>query len=187
MSVIRRRAMVAGLLVLGLVASACSGSASDTPMASGSPAINATEAPLLPKITPGLPLFDTGTFDALLEQLKGTPVIVNIWASWCGPCRTEAPMLSDAARRYGDQVQFLGVDIIDKTQAATNFANEFHMPYPSVFDPNGAIRDELGFIGQPDTIFFDAAGNQVKAWSGPLTQQILDTEIQQIMGPAPVS
>lgn len=182
---LRSRPMVASLFALSLLAYSCSGAPSDTPVASGSPAINATQVPLLPRTTPGLPLFDDGKFNALLAQLKGTPVVVNIWASWCGPCRTEAPLLAAAARRYGDQVQFLGVDILDQRQAATSFTNEFHVPYPSVFDPSGAIKTALGFLGQPDTIFFDAAGDKVTTSSGPLTPQALNTGIQRIIGGAP--
>ncbi len=176
--------MAATLMVLSLFAYSCSGSASDAPIASGSPAIDATQAPLLPRTTPGLPLFDAGKFDTLLAQLKGTPVVVNIWASWCGPCRTEAPLLSAAARRYGRQVQFVGVDILDQILAATSFTNEFNIPYPSVFDPTGAIKTELGFLGQPDTIFFDAAGNKVTTLSGPLTSQTLNAGIRRILGAA---
>ena len=185
MRALRARRMAATLIVLSLLAYSCSGSASRVPVANGSPAINATQVPLLPKTTPGLLLFDAGKFDALLAQLKGTPVVVNIWASWCGPCRTEAPLLSAAARRYGHQVQFVGVDILDQIQAATSFTNEFHIPYPSVFDPTGAIKTELGFLGQPDTIFFDAAGNKVTTLSGPLTAQTLNSGIQRILGVSP--
>jgi len=139
----------------------------------------------LPTTAPGLPSFDSQKLDALFARLKGTPVVLNIWASWCGPCRDEAPLLSAAARRYGQQVQFLGVDILDQTQAAIRFANEFHVPYPSVFDPAGDIRGGLGFLGQPDTIFFDAQGNKVKTVSGALTTRILDAAIQRIIVSSP--
>jgi cytochrome c biogenesis protein CcmG/thiol:disulfide interchange protein DsbE len=155
---------------------------SSNPPPVGSPAIVATRAPLLPTSAPGLPSFDSQKLEALLAQLKGTPVVLNIWASWCGPCRDEAPILSAAARRYGEQVQFLGVDILDQTGSAAQFAKEFDIPYPSVFDPTGDIRDSLGFLGQPDTIFFDAQGTKVKTVSGALTAQLLDEQIQRILG-----
>jgi len=119
--------------------------------------------------------------------LKGTPVVLNIWASWCGPCRDEAPFLSAAARKYGHQVQFLGVDILDQTGSAAKFASEFHVPYPSVFDPTGDIRDGLGFLGQPDTVFFDAQGTKVKILSGAMTEQVLEAEIQRLLGSYPSS
>ena len=173
------------LLILGVLVASCSGSSSNTPPADGNLAINATVAPLLPTTAPGLPSFDSQKLDALLAQLKGTPVVLNIWASWCGPCRDEAPLLTAAAQKYGHQVQFLGVDILDQTDAAATFANEFHVPYPSVFDPTGDIRDALGFLGQPDTIFFDAQGHKVKTVSGALTAQILNAGIRRIIASTP--
>jgi cytochrome c biogenesis protein CcmG, thiol:disulfide interchange protein DsbE len=182
MSGLTRLRAVALLVVVGIVVPSCSGSSANPPPAGGSAAIVATSAPLLPTTAPGLPSFDSGRLDTLLAQLKGTPVVLNIWASWCGPCRDEAPFLSAAARRYGHQVQFLGVDILDQTGPAAQFAKEFHVPYPSVFDPTGDIRDGFGFLGQPDTIFFDADGTKVKIVSGALTAQLLDDEIHRILG-----
>jgi cytochrome c biogenesis protein CcmG/thiol:disulfide interchange protein DsbE len=180
---LRRR--TAPLLVVAVVlVPSCSGSSSDPQPAAGSPAIVATNAPLLPTTAPGLPPFDSRKLDALLAQLKGTPVVLNIWASWCGPCRDEAPLLSAAARKYGRQVQFLGIDILDQTGSASQFAMEFSVPYPSVFDPTGDIRDGFGFLGQPDTIFFDADGTKVKTVSGALTAQLLDSEVQRLLGTA---
>jgi thiol-disulfide isomerase/thioredoxin len=173
------------LLAVGILVSSCSGSSANPPPAGGSPAIVATNAPLLPTTAPGLPSFDSAKLDALLAQLQGTPVVLNIWASWCGPCRDEAPLLTAAAQKYGHQVQFLGVDILDQTGAAATFATEFHVPYPSVFDPTGDIRDGFGFLGQPDTIFFDAHGTKIKIVSGALTAQLLDAEIQRLLGSSP--
>ena len=169
------------LVVVSVLVPSCSGSSTNPPPAVGSPAIVATNAPLLPTTAPGLPSFDSRKLDTLLAQLKGTPVVLNIWASWCGPCRDEAPFLSAAARKYGHQVQFLGVDILDQTGSAAQFAREFHVPYPSLFDPTGDIRDGFGFLGQPDTIFFDAQGTKVKIVSGALTAALLDSEIQRIL------
>jgi thiol-disulfide isomerase/thioredoxin len=182
------RLRVVSLLVLvGVMVPSCSGSSPNPPPASGSPAIVATSAPLLPTTTPGLPAFDPQKMDSLLAQLKGTPVVLNIWASWCGPCRDEAPLLSAAAHTYGNRVQFLGVDILDQTNAAVAFTKEFHVPYPSVSDPLGDIRNDLGLLGQPDTIFIDAQGTKVKTLSGALTARLLDSEIQRLLGSAPQS
>jgi cytochrome c biogenesis protein CcmG/thiol:disulfide interchange protein DsbE len=154
------------LLVSVVVFSACaangSGSASNVPSSS-----------LLPDDPYALPAFGVDDYHALLAELRGTPVVVNIWSSWCGPCRREAPELADAAAREGDDVQFLGIDILDDRSAAVSFMKEFEWTYPSVFDAKGAIRDDLGFIGQPDTVFYDAEGRVVSTWSGPLTAAAL--------------
>ena len=169
-------------LASALVAAACSSSGGVGATVSSSPALNATHAALLPTTAPGLPTFDKQKFQQLLAELRGTPVVVNIWASWCGPCRQEAPLLAEAAKTYGQRVQFLGVDILDSIGGATAFEQEFHIPYPSVFDPTGSIRDGFGFLGQPDTIFFGADGSRVATLSGPLDQRVLSTNISRLLG-----
>jgi len=108
-------------------------------------------------------------------------VVVNVWASWCGPCRIESPNLVMAANLYGDRVQFLGVDILDQRSAAQAFIQEEGYPYPSVFNPTGDIRDRLGYIGQPVTIFFDAQGKKVASWGGPIGLPELTARIDMIL------
>jgi len=97
-------------------------------------------------------------------------VLVNIWASWCGPCREEASLLASAHDTHGDRVRCIGVDIIDERGSARAFMREFGWTYPSLYAPTGAIRDGLGLIGQPVTLFYDASGELVNTWTGPLTQ-----------------
>jgi cytochrome c biogenesis protein CcmG/thiol:disulfide interchange protein DsbE len=173
---------MAPALAAALIAAGCSSSGGVVAAPDSTPALNATHVALLPTTAPGFPTFDQEKFQQLLSELRGTPVVVNIWASWCGPCRDEAPILARAARTYGHRVQFLGVDILDSRDAATAFEHEFHIPYPSVFDPSGQIRNGLGFIGQPDTIFFAADGSRKAALSGALDQQVLSTNINWLLG-----
>jgi thiol-disulfide isomerase/thioredoxin len=116
-----------------------------------------------------------------LAQLRGTPVVVNVWASWCGPCRVEGPHLAALATEYEGRVQFLGVDIQDQLEPARAFVREFGWPYPSVFDPTGVIRDDLGFIGQPITVIFDAQGRQAFSWSGAITRETLMAELETVL------
>jgi cytochrome c biogenesis protein CcmG/thiol:disulfide interchange protein DsbE len=171
------------LLALSLALAACGGSRPGTGASSlPTPALNATRAPLLPTRVAALPSFDLDAYRRLLGQLRGTPVVVNIWASWCGPCREEAPRLAEAARRYGSRVQFLGVDILDQRAAAASFIARYGWPYPSVFDASGDIRDGLGFLGQPVTVFYAASGRLVSSWSGPLTGEALAEGIGSILG-----
>jgi len=178
---LRRIAFASALIAMA--AAACTGGASDvgggdrTPV----PARNATQAPLLPTDASALPGFDFGTFQELLGQLKGTPVVVNVWAAWCGPCRVEAPDLASASHSYGSRVQFLGVDILDSRSSARSFMVEYGWSYPSVFDPTAAIRNGLGFVGQPDTIFYDAGGRIAMTWQGPLTPAALQKGLNRIL------
>src|SRR5881628_2985958 len=97
----RRPRAIAVVVAVTIALTACD--ASEGTVSAGPPATNATVASLLPTTVSGLPSFDFGTFEQLLYQLRGTPVVVNIWASWCGPCRDEAPVLVDGAQRYGDR------------------------------------------------------------------------------------
>jgi cytochrome c biogenesis protein CcmG, thiol:disulfide interchange protein DsbE len=135
----------------------------------------------LPTHVAELPSFDAEMYQQLLTQLRGTPVVVNIWAAWCGPCKAEAPLLHDASKAYGERVQFLGVDILDSLKGARGFIAEHGLAYPSIFDPSGTIRDSLGMIGQPVTVFYDADGNMVSSWDGQLSQEALDEGIREAL------
>jgi cytochrome c biogenesis protein CcmG, thiol:disulfide interchange protein DsbE len=172
------------LLTLLSLAATCGGPGQDPAgtAQSGPPARNAATAALLPTHVADLPAFDVNTYQQLLTQLHGTPVVVNVWAAWCAPCKAEAPLLRDASRTYGDRVQFLGVDILDSLDGARGFIADQGLEYPSVFDPTGAIRDSLGMIGQPVTVFYDADGTMVSSRDGQLSQKALDQGIQAALG-----
>jgi thiol-disulfide isomerase/thioredoxin len=171
----RRGRFATAAISLVILAASCdpTGRATDAATHPSLRAENAAEAPLLPTDVFALPAFDFATYEALLAQLRGTPVVVNIWSSWCGPCRKEAEELTDAARTHVTEVQFLGVDILDERAAAAEFLDEYDVPYPSVFDANGEIRDRLGFIGQPETMFYDALGQITAVWTGQITPEAL--------------
>jgi thiol-disulfide isomerase/thioredoxin len=178
------RSVAALLMTMSAVVAACQ--PTSAPQSAGPSAVNATTAALLPTTVSQLPSFDFDRFEQLMDQLRGTPVVVNLWASWCGPCRKEAPALVSAANRYRDRVQFLGVDYQDERGPAAAFARDLHIPYPSVFDPSGEIHDRLGFVGLPDTVFYDASGALVATWPGPLTAQALSSHIGELLAsPSP--
>lgn len=158
------------MLVLALLGGACS-DAGEPDAATGS---------LLPSDPYELPEFDPASFEALLLELEGEPVLVNVWASWCGPCEDEAPHLAEAHAEYGDRVQFVGVDILDEREAARRFMREYGWTYPSVYDLPGAIRDGLGLLGQPVTLFYDPSGELVTTWTGVLTEQALRENLELI-------
>ncbi len=170
----RRRALVA-VLAFALLAAAC---------AKGEPGGGAgSQTSLLPASATALPAFDFAEYQQLLAQQEGTPVVVNIWASWCGPCRDEAPVLARASAIYGDRVRFLGVDILDDAGSARGFIREFGWTYPSVFDVSGEIRDRLGLLGQPSTLFYNASGELVDTWVGAIPEDELTTRIERLLGP----
>jgi cytochrome c biogenesis protein CcmG, thiol:disulfide interchange protein DsbE len=174
MRLVRSRLLVATVLCAFVAAGCSNGGGGD-----------AADGPLLPADPYELPAFDMAAYEQLLTELEGTPVLVNIWASWCGPCRDEAPQLASAHAEFGDRVQFLGLDILDERGSAREFMREYGWTYPSVFDATGAIRDGLGILGQPATLFYDASGELAKTWSGPLTDKALADGLDAIVTPAP--
>jgi cytochrome c biogenesis protein CcmG/thiol:disulfide interchange protein DsbE len=98
-------------------------------------------------------------YESQLRALRGYPVVVNKWASWCGPCRFEFPFFQRLARRHGKRVAFLGVDSRDSRDDARRFLAKFPVPYPSFFDPGGEVaRAFRGDRVSPETAFYDSKG-----------------------------
>jgi thiol-disulfide isomerase/thioredoxin len=115
-------------------------------------------------------------FDAQLRALRGHPVVVNLWASWCDPCRYELPFLQRAAIDRGDQVAFLGVNVTDERGRAKQFASQYPMPYPSFEDLRGNLAGRYRARGLPATAFYDASGKLVIVHQGvfPTRQKLID-------------
>jgi cytochrome c biogenesis protein CcmG/thiol:disulfide interchange protein DsbE len=105
-------------------------------------------------------------FDAQLRALRGHPVVVNLWASWCDPCRFELPFLQREAVRHGARVAFLGINVNDERGAARAMAARFPMPYPSFEDPRSTIAARYHARGLPSTAFYDARGKLVIVHQG---------------------
>lgn len=109
-------------------------------------------------------LLDGGqeAYEGRLAKLRGYPVVVNVWASWCNPCRQEFPALQKLSARYGKRVAFLGVNSEDSDDAAATFLSEEPVPYPSYTDPGKDILGSFGgYGGLPDTAFYDRKGKLV--------------------------
>ena len=104
---------------------------------------------------------------ARLAELRGHPVVVNVWASWCGPCRTEMPALQRVALKRGRDVAFVGVNLKDNREAARRFLKTVPLSYPSYEDPDGQIYNAYALAGAPSTIFYDASGAKVFTHQGP--------------------
>ncbi len=110
----------------------------------------------------------TGAYGKRLAALRGYPVVVNVWASWCGPCRFEFPVFQRLAARYGTRVAFLGVNSQDSNDAARTFLGEEPVPYPSYADPHRQVAEGIGAgLGLPDTAFYDRHGKLVYLKRGP--------------------
>lgn len=131
---------------------------------SGSQAESGSVAPSF-----GLPMLD-GSGSLSDEDLRGKVVVVNFWASWCIPCREEAPLLEETWRAYRDHgVVILGVNIKDGESDARRFVEEFDITYPNVRDLDQALTRDFGVKGLPETFFVDHEWTFVGAISGAKT------------------
>ena len=109
-----------------------------------------------------------------MSKLVGKqPVVLNFWASWCPPCRREAPLLSRYGERYRGQVLFLGVNYRDGEEAALAFIREFNLTFPSGADPQGRIGIDYGVYGLPETFFISREGKVLARQVGELTEERL--------------
>lgn len=124
-----------------------------------------------------LPLLDGGG-ELSLSDLRGKVVLLNFWASWCGPCKVEAPVLADGWKRWRSKgVVFLGVDVNDSKVWAKKFEREYGIEYQSVVDNTGAVETQYGVLGYPETFFIDAEGKIVSKFVGPMDAEALDQNL----------
>lgn len=141
------------------------------------------------------PNFSVTTFDGQtysLAELKGRPVVLNFWASWCIPCRDEAPALQRAWEAYKDRgLIVLGIDYVDTETDAKKFIAEFQQTYPNGPDLGTRISQAFRISGVPETYFIDKDGKllqgidengRVKAnWIGPLPEEALIARIEELL------
>jgi cytochrome c biogenesis protein CcmG/thiol:disulfide interchange protein DsbE len=112
-----------------------------------------------------------------LEELRGYPVVLNFWASWCIPCGKEAPVLSASANAHAGEVAFLGIDIQDFTSDALRFLRRHDAPYVSVRDTGTRLYSAYGMTGIPETYFLDTRGRIVEHTIGELSRNALESGI----------
>ncbi len=127
-----------------------------------------------------LPEMDLAAFRNQLES-SDRPAVVNVWASWCLPCREEAPLFTSAHAEYGDRVDFYGIAYNDNQPGARQFLAEFDLPFVHYFDFDGDALVEFGGIGVPRTYFFAPGGELVATHNGVITGDVLTEEIENLL------
>lgn len=127
-------------------------------------------------------------FQKRMDSLLGLPVVVNKWASWCAPCIAEAPALETAAKKLGNRVAFLGVNVADNAADVKKFQAKFPQAYPSYSDPDYKISTLLPPVKyQPVTNIYDAEGHLVHAEGGPYKSgAALIADVERYAGPLKV-
>jgi len=124
-------------------------------------------------------------FRARLRELRGHPVVVNKWASWCGPCRHEFPIFQQVSTERGRTIAFVGIDGKDGHSPAAEFLREFPLTYPSYVDPDEDIARAVGApANYPITVFLDARGRQAFIRQGGYASRAqLETDIDRYLKP----
>jgi cytochrome c biogenesis protein CcmG, thiol:disulfide interchange protein DsbE len=120
-------------------------------------------------------------FQRQIAALEGHPVVVNKWASWCGPCRFEFPFFQKQVSKRGKEIAFLGVDGEDAKDGAHRFLDKFPVPYPSFFDPHSDIAKVFhGDRTFPTTVFYDRKGGvEYTKQGGYASEEALARDIER--------
>ncbi|MGI8462481.1 MAG: TlpA family protein disulfide reductase [Solirubrobacterales bacterium] len=155
------------MVVCTIVLAACGSDSADGPGNPESAAVD-YEAALADAPAPLAALYDEANeilpgglpaYDERIAGLEGRPIVVNKWASWCGPCRAEFPYFQSQAAKRGEEIAFLGIDGQDSNAAAATFLEQLPLPYPSYSDPDLEISESLDAEREfPATIFYGADG-----------------------------
>ena len=127
-----------------------------------------------------LPATTADQFKEHLETID-RPAVVNVWASWCLPCRSEAPLLDEAFSIYGDRVEFIGIDVQDNQTDAKAFLAEFGLDFDHFFDRDREIPNAYGGIGTPITFFFAPDGELVSTHNGVIDERTLALNIDELL------
>lgn len=115
-----------------------------------------------------------------LAELRGKPVVINFWASWCVPCREEAPELARFDRELRGRAQLVGVDFQDSKQDALAFVREFGWRFPNVRDPQGKLASRYGLAGLPTTYVLDRQGRIARTLTGAQTYEKLRQAVEEV-------
>lgn len=150
------------LLALTLITAACSGGSASNPIEGELPTASPEEV-------------------AEFVRSDGRPAVVNVWASWCGPCRSEAPLLREAWQEYGDEVLFVGVDVQDTQEGALDFIQEFDLGFTHFFDPRRDVPAAWGGLGVPLTYYLTPDGEVLALHNGILDERGLVEGIENLL------
>jgi cytochrome c biogenesis protein CcmG/thiol:disulfide interchange protein DsbE len=119
----------------------------------------------------------------VLTNLRGRPLVINFWASWCIPCRSEMPGFEHVHQHVGERIQFVGVDHQDTRPSALELLHDTGVTYPTGFDPDGHTAYDYGLVGMPTTVFISADGKVLEQHTGQLSEHDLQATIDRLYPP----
>jgi thiol-disulfide isomerase/thioredoxin len=180
--------LLAAVLAVGLLQAGSGGG--DEPesfdLAEARKSLRGAPAPLAALHEQSAALLDGGVraFERRLKELEGRPVVINKWASWCGPCRAEFPVFQRVATERGREIAFLGVDGHDSREPAERFLAQYPVPFPSYVDPDEKISRRIRApANYPITVFLDAQGETAFIKQGGYeTADSLEADIDRYLG-----
>lgn len=146
-----------------------------------------TEAPQVGHLAPDFAVAastgETVTLTQFVDRqgAAGIPVVLNFWASWCGPCRIETPHFQELSLRYRDQVAILGVNQGESLATIVDFGASFGLTYPLLHDPQNVVNDAYSVFNLPTTIFIDRTGVVTDVYVGAISQAVLMARINQLV------
>lgn len=115
-----------------------------------------------------------------LNQFKGHPVLVNFWATWCGPCKVEMPLLEDRFERYAPDLIVLGINYDEPENIVQNYVDQLGLKFTILLDPGGKVNDQYLIQGYPSSVFIDKEGIIQAVHIGQLSDQVLDQYLAAI-------
>ena len=153
-------------------------------------AITLTEAPHVGQLAPDFTLVTAQGEAVTLSEIvdrnsaQGVPVVLNFWASWCGPCRVEFPHFQSASLKYNGKAAFIGVNQGESASTIADFGAEFGISYPLLVDQDNAINQTYLVNSLPTTVFIDANGVVREVQIGIITQAVLEDRIENMLAEA---
>lgn len=137
------------------------------------------------EIAPDFTVLNSEGNQVKLSDYFGTPIVINFWATWCGPCKSELPAFENLSKKYDGQVQFLMVNLTDGYTETKGDVEEFiktnNYTFPVCFDTQGIAANNYNVSSIPETVFIDSDGNIVKTQIGAMTETILENYIQSLL------
>ncbi len=173
-------------LIVAALATACGGSGTttrtDLPVASIRGIDNTGRGLEVGQLAPDFELQYPGGRKVKLSDLKGRPVIVNFWATWCAPCEAELPEFVQTYEQYKDQgLEIVGVNAQETGEEANTFVEKYGLSYPIALDSRGEVMDLYAVRGLPTTLFIGPEGRVAVRWAGILTKPLIEEYLAQII------